>query len=173
MKKYLTIPSFILVALSTTLISTSKELFQMMAPSRDSLKDCTSHCSSYKGEAHWRDCSLSLGSQMKLMRSLVISIFLYACDSPLRWDATEGYWTFPTRTMLPIRKFTERAKQPLENMMNSWPWSRKGNQDGLAMSHSGLAKTMLQGTVKGKRRWGRQKKRWDWLVGCIVVLRLR
>ena len=26
---------------------------------------------------------------------------------------------------------------------------------------SGLAKTILQGTVKGKRRRGRQKKRWE------------
>ena len=26
---------------------------------------------------------------------------------------------------------------------------------------SGLAKTILQGTVKGRRRQGRQKKRWD------------
>ena len=26
---------------------------------------------------------------------------------------------------------------------------------------SGLAKTVLQGTVKGGRRWGRQRKRWE------------
>ena len=26
---------------------------------------------------------------------------------------------------------------------------------------SGLAKTILQGTVKGGRRWGRQRKRWE------------
>ena len=45
----------------------------------------------------------------------------------LRWDATEGYWIFPTRTMLPIWRFTERSKQPLENMTNSWPWSRNEN----------------------------------------------
>ena len=29
----------------------------------------------------WRDTNISLGSKMKLMRSLVISIFLYACES--------------------------------------------------------------------------------------------
>ena len=33
----------------------------------------------------WRDNNLSLGSKVKLMRSLVISIFLYACDS---WTLT-------------------------------------------------------------------------------------
>ena len=29
----------------------------------------------------WRDSNMSLGSKVKLMRSLVISIFLYACES--------------------------------------------------------------------------------------------
>ena len=84
----------------------------------------------------WRDNNISLGSKVKLMRSLVISIFLYACESwtltaelekerrLLRWDATGGYWTFHIRTMLPMRRFAERSKQPLENMTNSWPWSR-------------------------------------------------
>ena len=29
----------------------------------------------------WRDNNISLGSRVKLMRSLVVSIFLYACES--------------------------------------------------------------------------------------------
>ena len=33
----------------------------------------------------WRDNNISLGSKMKLMRSFVISIFLYACES---WTLT-------------------------------------------------------------------------------------
>ena len=33
----------------------------------------------------WRDNNVSLGSKVKLMRSLVISIFLYACES---WTLT-------------------------------------------------------------------------------------
>ena len=33
----------------------------------------------------WRDNSISFGSKVKLMRSLVISIFLYACES---WTLT-------------------------------------------------------------------------------------
>ena len=28
---------------------------------------------------------------------------------------------FRIRTMLPMRRFAERSKQPLENMGNSWP----------------------------------------------------
>ena len=35
----------------------------------------------------WRDNNISLGSKVKLMRSLVISIFLYACES---WTLTAG-----------------------------------------------------------------------------------
>ena len=42
---------------------------------RDSLKDCTSHCSFYKAEAMWRDNKISLGSKVKLMHSLAISYF--------------------------------------------------------------------------------------------------
>ena len=48
---------------------------------RDSLKDCTSHCSSYKLKPMWRDNKISLESKVKLMRSLAISIFLYTCES--------------------------------------------------------------------------------------------
>ena len=33
----------------------------------------------------WRDNNISLGSKVKLMRSLVISIFLYTCES---WTLT-------------------------------------------------------------------------------------
>ena len=79
----------------------------------------------------WRNNNVSLGSKVKLMRSLVISIFLYACESwtltaelekkhrSLRCDATGDYRTFHTRTMQPIRMFAERSRWPLENMMNS------------------------------------------------------
>ena len=56
--------------------------------------------------------------------------------------------------------FTERSKQPLENITNSQPRLRNGNLRwfGHISQSSGLAKTILQGTVKGKRN-GRQKKR--------------
>ena len=38
---------------------------------------------------------------------------------------------------------------------------RKLQWYGHVSSSSGLAKTILQGTVKGGRRWGRQRKRWE------------
>ena len=79
----------------------------------------------------WRDNNISLGSKVKLMRSLVISIFMYACES---WTLTAALekrtqafemrcyrrlLKFHIRTMLPMRRFAERSKQPLENMTNS------------------------------------------------------
>ena len=46
-----------------------------------------------------------------------------------------------------MKMFEERSKQPLENMTNSWPWL-----SWFGHLSSGLAKTILEGTVKGKRR---------------------
>ena len=65
--------------------------------------------------------------------------------------------------MLPMRRFAERSKQPLENMTNSCSLvkKRKLRWFGHVSRSSGLAKTILQGTVKGKRKRGRQKRRWE------------
>ena len=70
---------------------------------------------------------------------------------PLRWDATIGYWTSHTRTISLVRIFAERSKQPLEivKLLTLVKWF------GHMSRSSGLAKTVLQGTVKGKRRKGR------------------
>ena len=69
------------------------------------------------------------------MRSLVISIFPYACEL---WTLTaelekitQAFEMRCYRRLLNIsykdhvtmRKFAERSRQPLENMTN-WPWSR-------------------------------------------------
>ena len=48
-----------------------------------------------------------------------------------------------------MRRFAERSKQPLENMTNSWPWSRNESLDGLAMSQGLLV-------------WQRQSYRAQW-----------
>ena len=96
------------------------------------------------------------------MRSLVISIFLYACES----------WTLTAEL--------EKRTQAFIIYGPCYPWgglqedpSSIGEYDELLtlvkkrklrwfghVSRSfGLAKTILQGTVKGKRKRGRQKKR--------------
>ena len=62
-----------------------------------------------------------------------------------------------------MRTFAKGSKQLLENMMNSQSWSRKRHKGGFATSEagrsSGLAKTIIQSTIEGKRR-DSEKKRW-------------
>ena len=77
----------------------------------------------------WR-VNISLGSKVKPMRSLVISVLLYACES---WNLTAEFQkrvqafemrcyqrllNISYKVNVPIRRFTERSRQPLENMMN-------------------------------------------------------
>ena len=79
------------------------------------------------------------------MRSLVISIFLYACES---WTQTAE---FEKRT----QALEMRCYRRLLNKKRKLRWF------GLVSRSSGLAKTILQGTMKGKRKRGGQKKRWE------------
>ena len=123
----------------------------------------------------WRDNNISLGSKVKLMRSLVISIFLYACES----------WTLTAELEKRTQAFDMRYYRRLLNIsykdhVTNEEVGRKiqaaiGEYDelltlvkkrklkwfGHVSRTSGLAKTILQGTVKGKRKRGRQKKRWE------------
>ena len=107
----------------------------------------------------WRDNNTSLGSKVKLMRSLVISIFLYACES----------WTLTAELEKRTHFFDMRCYQRLLNISYKDHVTneevRRKIQAAIWFGHvsrsSGLAKTILQGTVKGKRKRGRQKKRWE------------
>ena len=76
---------------------------------------------------------------------------------PLRWDATKGYLTFCTRTMLPIRRFAERSKKPLENMTNSWP----GQEAETKVVWPCLKVFCFSKDNPIGDRRGRHKKRWE------------
>ena len=103
------------------------------------------------------------------MSSLVTSSFLYACESwtlmaefqrrnkPWKWGATARYYTSHTKTMLPTRKSVPRSSRQSDHT-KTW---RKLQRYGHVSCSSGLAKTILQGTVKGGKRQGRQRKRWE------------
>ena len=80
---------------------------------------------------------------------------------PLRWDAIGDFWTFPTKTMWRTRRFATESRMQLECMMISKVKKRKLRWYGHISRSSGMAKTILQGTVKGARRRGTQKKRWE------------
>ena len=117
----------------------------------------------------WRDKNISLASKVKLMRT-ILSTFLYACES----------WTLTADIERRIQALEMRCyKKPLNifyknHVTNKEVRNRIQNDDFLTMvkkrkprwyghisRYSGMAKTILQGTVKGARRRGRQKKRWE------------
>ena len=107
------------------------------------------------------------------MRSLVTSIFLYACES---WTLTaELQRRIQAMEMRCYRKVLrisykdhvtnkearakiQQAIGPHEDLLTNVK-RRKLQWYGYVSRSSGLAKTILQGTVKGGRRQGRQGKR--------------
>ena len=109
------------------------------------------------------------------MRSLVTSIFLYACES---WTLTaELHRKIQAMEMRCYRKILrisykdhatneearakiQQAIQPYDDLLNIVK-RRKLQWYGHVSRSSGLAKTILQGTVKGGRRQSRQRKRWE------------
>ena len=123
----------------------------------------------------WNDRSISLSSKIRLMRSLVTSIFFNACES---WTLTAelrrriqamekrcyrkilhiSYKVHVTNEE--VRAKIQQAIGPHEDLLTIVK-RRKLQWYGHVSRSSGLAKTVLQGTVKGGRRQGRQRRRWD------------
>ena len=109
------------------------------------------------------------------MRSLVISIFLYACET---WTLTaELKKKIQTTEMRCFRrllgisyrdhvtneKVGNRIRQaigPYEDLLTTVK-EQKLRWYGHKTRSTGLAKMILQGIVQGGRRRGRQKKRWE------------
>ena len=122
----------------------------------------------------WNDRSISLSSKIRLIRSLVTSVFLYAYES---WTLiAELQRRIQAMKMRCYRKILhisyedhvtnkevhtkiQRATGPHEVLMIVT--RRKLQWYGHVSRSSRLAKTILQGTVKGGRRQGRQRKRWE------------
>ena len=109
------------------------------------------------------------------MCSLVTSIFLYACESwTLTAELQRGIQAMEMRCYLRIlhisykdhvtngevRAKIQQTSGPHEDLLTIGK-RRKLQWYGLVSRSSGLAKTILQGTVKGERRQGRQRKMWE------------
>ena len=109
------------------------------------------------------------------MRSLVTSIFLYACES---WTLTaELQRRIQAMEMRCYRKIphisykdqvtNEEVRAKIQQAIGSYEdlltivKRRKLQWYGHVSRSSGVAKTILQGTVKGGRRQGGQMKRWE------------
>ena len=119
----------------------------------------------------WRDSNISLGSKVKLMRSLVISIFLYACESwtltAVLEKRTQDFEMRCYRRLLNIsykdHVTNEEVRRKIQAAIGKYDAlltlvkKRKLRWFGHVSRSSGLAKTILQGTVKGKRKRGRRR----------------
>ena len=108
------------------------------------------------------------------MRFLVISSFLYACESwTLTAELQRRIQVIEMRCYRKIRHISykdhvtnEEVRAKIQQAI--WPHDlltivkrRKLQWYGHVSRSSGLAKTILQGTVKGGRRQGGQRKRWE------------
>ena len=118
----------------------------------------------------WNDRSISLSSKIRLMRSLVTPIFLYACKS---WTLTAELQrriqamneVLPQDTMhfiqRPCYQRGSSCQDPAgKRTTRRFPDHRKETQTAVVWTCLPLAKAILQGTVKGERRQGSQGKRW-------------
>ena len=119
----------------------------------------------------WRDKNISLASKVKPMRTLILSTFLYACES---WTLTaeierriQALEKRCYRTLLNIsykdHVKNEEVRNRIQNAIgvHDEEKKRKLRWYGHISRASGMAKTILQGTLKGARRRGRQKKIWE------------
>ena len=121
------------------------------------------------------DWSISLSSKMRLMCPLVTSILLYACESlTLIAELQRGIPAMETRCYRKILRISykdhvtnEEVRAKIQHAIGSHEdlltivKRRKLQWYGHVSRSSGLAKTILQGTVKAGRRQGRQRKRWE------------
>ena len=109
-----------------------------------------------------------------MLHSLVTSIFLYACESwTLTAELKRRIQAIEMRCYRRIVRISykdhvineevraiQQAVGPSEDLLTIVK-RRKLQWYGHVSRSSGLAKTILQGTVKGGRRLGRQKERWE------------
>ena len=123
----------------------------------------------------WREKNISLASKVKLMRTLIIYTFLNACES---WTLTAEIkrriqaleMRFYRRRLNISYKDHVTNEEVLNRIQNAngvhddlltMEKKRKLRLYGHISRSSSMAKTILQWTVKGARRRGRQKKRWE------------
>ncbi|GFO36335.1 endonuclease-reverse transcriptase [Plakobranchus ocellatus] len=123
----------------------------------------------------WNNKNISISSKIRLLRSLVMSIFLYACESwTLNADTERRIRAMEMRcygrllgisykdhiTNEEVSRRIEIAIGPHIDLLTIVR-QRKLKWYGHTTRSSGLAKTIMQGTVNRGRRRGWQKKRWQ------------
>ena len=123
----------------------------------------------------WRDKIIAVASMVKLMRTLILSTFLYVCESwTLIAEIERRSQALEMRCYRRLLNISYKDHMTNEEVRNRIQNATGVHDDLLIMvkkwklrwyghisRSSGMAKTILQGTVKGTRRRGRQKKRWE------------
>ena len=126
-----------------------------------------------KRKVVWNDKNIAISSSIRLILSLVMSIFLYAREAwTITADAERRIQALEMRCFLKllgisyrdhitneeVKARTGNAIGPYEDLLTTVK-RRKLKWYGHVIRSSGLAKTILTGTVQGRRRRGRQRKR--------------
>ena len=122
----------------------------------------------------WRDKNISLASKVKLLRALILSTFLYACEGwALTAEIKRRIQALEMRCYRRLLNISYKDHVTNEEVRNRIQNAAGVHDDLLTMvkkrklrwyghisRSSGMVKTILQWTVKGARR-RRQKKRWE------------
>ena len=133
----------------------------------------------------WNDKNIAISSKIRLMRSLAMSIFLYACETwTITADIERRIQALEMRCFRKLLGISYRdhitneevkarignAIGPYEDLLTTVK-RRKLKWYGNVTRSYGLAKTILQGTVQGgRRRWEDNIKEWTGLE-CNIMLR--
>ena len=122
----------------------------------------------------WKDRDITLKTQIRLMRYLVTSIFLYACESwTLKKDTEKRIQAFKMRcyrrllginfrdhiTNEEVLARIKTAAGPPKELLKIVK-ERKLRWFGHVTRREGMAKTILQGPAPGKRGRGRPRRSW-------------
>ena len=129
---------------------------------------------------------IDLSSKIRLLHSLVLSIFSYSCETwTLTAEIERKIQTVEMRsfrrllgisckdhiTNAEVRSRIRKAIGPYEELLSTVK-RRKMKWYGHVTRASGLSKTVLQGTVRGGRRRGRKRKRWEYNIRDWASLEL-
>ena len=81
---------------------------------------------------------------------------------PWKLDATAAFCTFHTNTTSQMKQCAKNTSshRSLRRYINNCE-KRKLRWFGHVITSSGLCKNVIQGTLPGKRKRGRQKKKWE------------
>ena len=125
-------------------------------------------------ERVFKSRNISFCTKYHLYKSLVLSILLYGCESwTLTAELEKRIQAFENKCHRKLLKISYKEHKTNEYVRNEMK-KRVGSQEPLLSTikrrklmwfghtarHDTLAKTILQGTLEGKRKRGRQKKSW-------------